>query len=402
MTQPNGFNIHLRYVKDIGKLYRRMDSLQPAVQTVMIDKDEHIPFVLDLAARYPQTLIVGRVRDVNDGGFHTEPVNDPQQRKYIASPNDFLNRWGALGQGKNLSLYTLNEPMCKEDMTDDEIKRLTDWYVETVNLAKGRGISLTGPNFGYGQPGLNRPVNDQWDARLDPLLYNLSANRDTMFLALHEYGPGEPHHLGRLLFMLARCHELKILAPKIVIPEFGLDSTTSPQNGYKARGLSGDAYVKQMSPVIKRIYMPLVEQGILLGWCFFSYGNSGGWDAFDVEDDEPFFDTLSYAIASGSMKPTKPIPPYFPPPEPPVVIEPPPAPVEPPPPAPEVPPEPALKKFIYTITVEATDEQMAQVATLSALALDALNKLAGASGPIKELLSHLSIQYQSPQEGQTV
>ena len=331
-TQPFGFNCHLRYVKSIGKLHERMAALNPAVQVVMVDdnpppKEDQTVYIQDFASRYPQTLIVARVKHDHDAGYHTPPVNDPEKRKYIASPTDFLNKWGDLGRG-NMSLYALNEPLASEELTDAEVTRLIEWCQEVIEQAIGRGISVTLPNFGMGQPALNAALNE-WDTRFDPLLKLLSKHRHNVFAGLHEYGADEPYHWGRLMFMLARCKTLNIPAPKVIVTEFGVDATPGTRNGYKARNWSGDFYMRQLAGVYKRVYMPLVDQGILKGTCLFAYGNSGGWQSFDVEEDQPFFDTLTYVRASGSMKPTKPIPPILPPPAP---VPPPaetPAPVDP-------------------------------------------------------------------------
>jgi hypothetical protein len=310
MTTPFGFNIHLRYVKDIGKLHERMRSINPAVLLVMVDdnpngKEDQTVYIQEFATRYPQTLIVARVKHAHDAGYHTPPMNDPEKRPYIASPTDFLNKWGHLGRD-NMTLYALNEPLASEEISDGEMQRLVDWCCQVIELAVQRGISVTLPNFGMGQPALK---DNQWDERLDPLLRMLSKYRANIFVGLHEYGIEEPFHWGRLMFMLARCKALGIDPPRVIITEFGVDATTGTRNGYKSRDWTGDYYVKQLIPVYKRTYMPLVDQGILKGTCLFSYGNSGGWQSFDVEDDQSFWDTLTVAILSGSMKPTKPLPP---------------------------------------------------------------------------------------------
>lgn len=323
-TQPFGFNIHLRYVKDIGKLHERMAALKPSVCVVMVDdnpppKEDQTVYVKEFADRYPNTLIVGRVKHDHDAGYHLPPPNDPQNRPYIASPNDFLNKWGHLGRG-NMTLYALNEPLASEKTSNSDVEKLLLWCITTVSEAVRRGISVTIGNFGMGQPALNSGLNE-WDARFDPLLILLSKHRDSVFLGIHEYGPEEPYQWGRILFMLARCRKLNILPPRCIISEFGVDATTDKRNGYKARGWSGDFYMRQMIDVYKHVYMPLVDQGILKGTCLFSYGNSGGWGSFDIEDDKAFFDTLITVIGSGSLKPTRPLPPVVEPPPPPPIIE---------------------------------------------------------------------------------
>ena len=393
-AQPFGFNVHLRYIKDIGAFYKRMDSLRPASLTIMIDKDEHIPHVLDLAARYQNTLIVARPYHEMDASFHLRPENDPLDRYWVASPADFIARWGVLGKGKNLSLYTMNEPLLKEDTPSERIERFNEWWRLTLPLARKEGVCLTGPNFGMGLPGLNAALSE-WDERLDPFLRLLSQHRDHVYLGLHEYDPeSQPFHMGRLMFMLARCKTMGIEPPRILLTEFGTDATTSPKNGYRARGWGGDLYLRKLTPAIRNIYMPLVEQGLLVGWHLFSYGNSGNWAAFDVETDQVFFDTLATIIASGSLKPTRPIPVVTVPDKP--TQE---APVVKPNPTPQPPPQsigegeqsPARIKRTITITAETTDEEWAQIGVVAVSALDALSKLAGLGEPIKTLLSRIVI-----------
>jgi len=312
ITQPFGFNIHLRYVKDIGKLHERMRALNPSVCVVMVDdnpppKEDQTIYIREFAARYPQTLIVARVKHDHDAGYHKPPVNDPENRPYVASPTDFINKWGHLGRN-NMTLYALNEPLASEKISDAEVATLIKWGSEVVELAVKQGVSVTIYNFGMGQPALNSTATE-WDKRFDPLLIQLSKYRDTIFLGLHEYGPDERYHWGRLEFMLARCAALKIPPPKVVITEFGVDATTDKRNGYKARGWSGDLYMRKLVDIYSRLYMSLVDQGIVKGTCLFSYGNSGGWGSFDVEDDQSFFDTLNAATTTGDMKSTKPPPP---------------------------------------------------------------------------------------------
>lgn len=311
-VQPFGFNIHLRYVKDIGKLHERMRTFKPSVCVVMVDdnpppKEDQTVYIQEFAARYPQTLIVARVKHDHDAGYHLPPSHNPDNREYVASPTDFLNKWGHLGRN-NMTLYALNEPHASEKTTDADVQKLIKWCTDVVEQAVQRGVSVTIGNFGMGQPALNAALNE-WDSRFDPLLILLSKYRDSVFLGAHEYGPEEPFQWGRLLFMMARCRKLGIQPPRMVITEFGVDATTDKRNGYKAREWSGDFYMRQMVDVYKHVYMPLVDQGVVKGTCLFSYGNSGGWQSFDVEDDKAFFDTLETVIGSGSLKPTRPIPP---------------------------------------------------------------------------------------------
>lgn len=356
---PFGFNVHLRYMKDYGKFLRRMNDLNPAVLTVMVDdnpggKEDQTVYIKALAASLPKTLIVARVKHKMDGGYHTKPVGDP--RYWVASPTDFLNKWGDLGRG-NMTLYSLNEPNGK--VPDVEHKdRLVRWCCETMDEAAKRGISLTLPNFGTGLPDLG--LTSEWDATFDPILIALSKYRDQHYIGLHEYLPGEPYRVGRLLFMLARCQTLNIPPPKIIITELGVDNDVSAdtRNGYKSRNWSGDYYMRALAATYKHTYSSLVGSGKLIGTCAFCYGNSGGWESFDVEDDQVFFDTLQALINSGGLTPTKPIPIIVPPPAPPTV-EPP---LPPAPPPADPPPQPARREREFKIIITATDEEAADIA----------------------------------------
>lgn len=82
--------------------------------------------------------------------------------------------------------------------------------------------------------------------------------------------------------------------------------------------------------------------------------------------------------------------------------EPSPAPEPEPIPLPPTTPQPERKIHTWTITLTATDEEAAQAAALVTLAIDAVNKLAGAAAPVKDLITRIVIQDMSPKEGQTV
>ena len=397
---PFGFNVHLRYMKDYGKFMQRMTALQPAVLTVMVDdqepgKEDQTVYIKALADALPKTLIVARVKHRMDGGYHTKPRTVPDY--WVASPTNFLNKWGHLGRD-NMTLYALNEPSGKVNDAET-IDRLVRWCVEVMGEAAKRGISLTLPNFGTGLPDLG--LTGQWDYTFDPILKSLSQYRQLHYIGLHEYLPGEPYRVGRLMFMMGRCQTLNIEPPKIIITEFGVDDDGSgdKRNGYKSRGWSGDFYMRTLADTYKRTYSSFVGSGKIVGTCLFSYGNSGGWDSFDVENDQSFFDTLQTLVNSGGLTPTKPIPvqpPETPKPEPAKPTEPP-APVELPPPAK---PEPERKPRTWTITIMATDEEAAQVTALGTLILDSLTKLAEATASAKDLISRLVIQDMS-KEAQT-
>jgi hypothetical protein len=124
------------------------------------------------------------------------------------------------------------------------------------------------------------------------VLAALSKGRDLHTLGLHEYLP-EPGRIGRFKAMIERCTMLGIQPPRMVVTEFGWDSDGGSQNGYKSRGIDGADYAMKLIDLVETVYRPYVDDGTLLGLNVFSYGNSGSWANYDVENDVGFWDTIS-------------------------------------------------------------------------------------------------------------
>lgn len=322
--QALGGNIHLRYLKNPGKLIERWKPYNPSTLTVMVDdnepgKEDQTKYIVELAAALPDTLIVSRVKHRMDGGYHTKPVNNPAY--WVASPDDFLNKWQHLGVG-NMTLYALNEP---DDGIDDKgvvdrevIYRLNSWFVETAEKAAQRGVSISGPNFGKGIPALG--PDGEWNPEFDPILIVLSKHRGLHFLTLHEYGPeDDPYHMGRYKAALRRCVTLGLPPPRFIFTEIGADKADtgdSIPNGYKSRGWSGTYFVNWLIDKLKRIYKPDIEAGIIVGLDVFSDGaSSPEWEPFNFEEDEGFWGELTRAQKRGDLMRTKPIRQFVPKPE---------------------------------------------------------------------------------------
>lgn len=325
-TSPLGLNVARAYLKNYGQFLVNVRSAPkpPAVITACIDSNNDIPLLKQMARDLPHTKIVGRVvvKDT-DGKFHLKPEAVGDNREWIASTEDFLNTWRALGRD-GMSLYCLNEPGTYYDASKpdevERINRLVKWTCNVLTDAATENTSLTVLNMGTGHPPLD---NDQWDMRLDPILRRLSLYRDIHFLGLHEYLP-EQDRIGRFLAMIRRCQTLGIEPPRVIFTEGGYDSDKGDRNGYKDRKVPGEIYFDVLTGLIERVYRPYIDAGIILGYDVFACGDSGGWKQYDVEDDRGFWS----GWARWSYKP-KPAPVVVQVPEP--VEEPKPA------PAPEVP-----------------------------------------------------------------
>lgn len=273
-----GMNAHLPYIKDWGQFHARMQALNPALVVAYIDNLNDAHLITRLQAIIPNTLIVARLYHPQDGAFHL-PRTDGAE--WVAAPADTINWLSVLaGNGRVLSL--LNEPG-----TTADVARLCKWISETLKVAAARGIVCCVGNFSTGTPPI---IGSQWDMSFDDIL---RAVADTPhYLGLHEYLPGETYRVGRLLAALKRCEKLNIPPPRIFVTEFGVDTDGGTTSGYRSRGWTGQTYASVLCEVAQRVYLPLAQSGVFGGAAVFSYGNSGGWEAFDVEGDEAFFDTL--------------------------------------------------------------------------------------------------------------
>lgn len=298
---PIGLNIRLRYVQDIAALRKRLADLKPAWCVLCIDKDDHAPYVIQFAKENPDIKFIARVVDVNpdapgteprDGKWHLKPADG---RQYLASPEDFLNRWGELGKG-GLTLNVSNEPNGYVDKNHpDNLRRLAEWTLDVLKLATARGISLCVLNFATGHPVLVKGANGtEWVNVFDDVLKYVSEHRQHV-IGLHEYLPGIgiDFRVGRLGAMVNRCTTLGIKPPRVVITEAGVDyAGEKDRDGYISRGWGSDFYADALYDLMNVPYKPLLEAGTLEGACVFVYADQGRFKNFDVETDDVFHKTL--------------------------------------------------------------------------------------------------------------
>lgn len=285
---PLSLNVAMNYV-DVGRAIAEIKPLNPSALVLCTDRqDDSARF--DLFAReFPDTMIVCRVVPANrndlDASFHL-PGPDGGFRM---SPVSFLNTYGGLGSEGKL-LYTMNEPDGYAN-----VERLVPWLVAVVEEATRRNIRLCLANLATGHP---RDVNArQWDRAWDPLLNVLALpqHRALHVLGLHEYHPGWEFRVGRFKWMLESCRRLFIMPPRVLITEFGIDADHggSTHNGWRSRGMSEQQYFDLCLDSYNRMYRPFVRGGVIAGLNIFLYGNSGGWEAFDVQNASTFMRLLA-------------------------------------------------------------------------------------------------------------
>lgn len=279
--KPIGFNIRLRYVKDISTLRKRLVEMEPAWCVLCIDRDDHFPYLEALAKEHPDIKFIARVVDVNpdvggteprDGKWHLKPDDD---RKYLCSPVDFLTRWGHLGKN-GLTLNVSNEPNGYVDEGHpDNLQRLADWTLELLKEATRRSIQCCVLNFATGHPIVSLgPKGPEWIMIFDEVLRYVSEHRDQL-VGIHEYlpGVGADNRVGRIGAMVNRCAALGIQPPRVLITEYGVDSDMRDhQDGYKSRNWPGDFYAHQLYNQVETTYRPYIQAGILEGLAVFVYG----------------------------------------------------------------------------------------------------------------------------------
>jgi len=280
--------VALNHVKDRGRLLTFCEQLNPSVMLGFVGKTADVHQIIELQAELPDTLMVSRVythdgddpQKSNEGKYHLDPADG---RRYLASPADCLNTWGVLGRdGRVLNL--LNEPSAY--LGQAETQRLIDWLGELIPLADKQDVTLCVPNFGSQHP---RIIDSMWDPQFDPVLRLLSGSRH--YLSFHEYGPAGG--VGGINAMVKRCEHLKIKPPRVIITEFGIDHQQGEEDklrGYRTRHWSGGYYADWVVRQFETTYKPLVESGVLVGMCLYTWADPGGWADMNIEEDQDGLD----------------------------------------------------------------------------------------------------------------
>lgn len=309
MANRIGLNILAAGVKDKAALLEWCARARPAAVVVMQD-----PILAqDILARTPNTLVVYR--------------HWPDERDFQVAPREWVQLMlGRTRGNKRLVYYALNEP----PLTPAIVR----WCVEVVEEATRAGIRVCVLNLPTGNP---EPA--QWEIAR-PLLERLAGSAH--FLGLHEYAGGvitsglvgghptliQPSqwpqsvknvtcwHCGRFRFLLEYCARARITPPSILITEHGFDHTDDIKTWLQSlrktppfadiRGwrslreqwalwfpawAAEQAFYEQLIWADRVVY----QNTPVVGQCIFCYGNTGGWESFDVEGARGALDALASA-----------------------------------------------------------------------------------------------------------
>ena len=294
-----GINAHLPYIQNWDKFIGRVQALNPASMTAIIDNLNDIGMIERLRMALPNATIVARLYHPQDGEFHM-PRHDSSS--YVAAPLDVIN-WLEELSIANQVINILNEPGTVENNP-----RLVAWLLEIMVIATKRFKNLCVGNFSVGTPGDNG--NSAWIAAFDLLLRGMENSNH--FLGLHEYLPGEPYRVGRLVWMVNRCKQIGVTPPRVIVTEYGIDNPAQgdPRTGYKSWGLTGKEYALMLIDAAKRHYVPLAKEGVFHGANVYVCGHRDDrWKPFDIEHDDDFWNTLiGFAPRHKSVVPVKPPP----------------------------------------------------------------------------------------------
>ncbi len=284
---PLTLNVAMNYV-DNARAIAEIKPLNPSALVLCTDRQNDGARFDVFAREFPDAMIVCRVVPANRSNEDAEYHLPGPDGGYRMSPTTFLNTFGGLGTNGKL-LYTMNEPDGYNN-----VDRLVSWLVEVTQEATRRNIRLCLGNLATGHP---RDVSSrQWDRVWDPLLLLLSApqHRALHVLGLHEYHPGWEFRVGRFRWMLESCRRLFVMPPRVLVTEFGIDSDHggSQHNGWRSRGMSEQQYFDLCLDSYNRMYRTFVRGGVIAGIAVFLYGNSGGWEAFDVSNAATYMQLL--------------------------------------------------------------------------------------------------------------
>lgn len=317
MISRIGANVQANAVDDWGKTLDYWSALNPSTMVITINSLNDKNRIFEAQQRLPNTLVVARyVLIVNseefDGKLHTKPEAVGDTNYYLVSPEHYMNLIEPLASQGSV-LYWGNEP--SGEVGEITFDRLIKHTVEGIALAEERKHSLCVFNWGVGHPTLT-PSGDQLDPRIKPVIQAIADAKQRHYYGMHLYAPADTH--VRLEALENSCKEWQLPMPPVIVTEHGFDAGYGgdPLNGYKSRGMSGEAFARWQVEAVKGTYRRFIEEGKLVGLTTFSWGGNPRWKQFNVEPDSGYKDAIETAFQQGELnlqkRTTQTIPKFFP------------------------------------------------------------------------------------------
>jgi hypothetical protein len=281
-----GINIAIGYAREWGKLLERVRDSRPSVLVCHVDKPDQVARAAELMpAAGPDCVMILRTWHPKEKEFHWR--DHAQNRRYVVNPVDYLNDWMfAVRAGFVL------QPLCDIDGSA-EPQRAYEWCAEIIAAVRALGFRhkvLALPSYAVGNPPLwGSPGWTEWHTKL---LQLISANRDLVYYCANEYGPGADR-IGRIRKTLVEpCQALGLELPECILSENGVDAGADALQHFRSRGWTGRQYGAWLVGEAKAWYVPLIEGGLKLRAACFVWGDSGGFDGFNLEQEPDFWDVL--------------------------------------------------------------------------------------------------------------
>lgn len=254
-----GYNIIASFLRDRQKAISTVGRLAPNTCVVIDD----IAFARAIRSASPRTLVILRPFDSRENSLHLQ-----------MSPAQWMAQF-AVAPRTEFMLYVLNEP---DGYTD--LRSLSRWCAEIMEIAAARGVRLCLPNFSVGHPD-ERRINA---GELDEMLRAFGRFPQHV-LGLHEYAQQStraerPYIIGRYQRLLERCDMLRVTRPRVIMTEYGRDVAGREGDGWRDAGFTEDSYYTFLTGAAD-IYKP-DEVDV----CIFSYGPgfANRFRSFDVEN----------------------------------------------------------------------------------------------------------------------
>lgn len=268
--QKFGFNIHALNLDNTQKfdLLNLLREQRPTTALVL----NNAGFASQVADIVPNTIL--RMTK-NDDNVHLK----------TKSFAEWWNLVKANYTDKRLIVHWCNEP-------HTDFGKLSLYAVEGITTLINQGHRGIFGNFSVGTPEII-----DWQTTLKPMLDLLSRYPDQMFLGLHEYMMYSPELC--IPYEINRYSQIPQNI-SIIMTEFGFDFIQDVFNHYpdsKIRGWKDHRdyliahNISNPEPtlvsMLKNIFAQFYNSDPkVIGTCFFSYGDSGGWESYDASSWE--------------------------------------------------------------------------------------------------------------------
>lgn len=275
--QKFSFNVHGNFLKDEAHILTWVIENKPTT-IVVLDNPKLASKIADLGVPY----VVLRITKYHDDNLQLR----------LRSAAEWWNAVKHNYEDKRLGVYFINEPHTRLDLVSQYSTELMD-----ILASEGRwGVFY---NASVGTPEL-----EQWQTTLKPMMQYLTGKyRGKMFLGLHEgymYEPAYavPYLSGRYRFLFDMFGRDSI---GIIFTEFGVDYIPDVHQRYPGENIRGykqhyrywkdrgiENPTEYMLNHFKWLQDELYHDPEVLGICLYCFGDSGGWDLYDFEDEPDF------------------------------------------------------------------------------------------------------------------